>query len=257
MKKGYKYFLVGVFFLVGCGSKTVTGPQGPQGNPGPNTIQISLQNGVSPTASYFGETDTWIDSGNVGVSQFGTTYRRVKVGATSSNLPSAVYSRVLFQWNISSIPVNATIETAVVELTTQTTTNIGSLPVTLGIHDLNPNLLSGGCTWTTGATWNSYNGTLGWFNCDGDSNGNTQEFGMYLTPALSSYTFTNAFNGVSKVVEYKIPASTVQNWIAGNNGGLILVSEGEFQSVQTANVDFYPYNASTPTNSPQLIVTYE
>lgn len=246
--------LVGLF-LNGCeNEKTVTGPQGsqgPSGNPGPNTIQASFQNGLYPVETYSGETDTWLDNENGTTSEYLTTYRRVSAGGDSP-----LYSRTLVKFDVSALPANATVETVRLLMTTVSSSSLGSSSVTVGLHDMNPSLYAGSCIWTTAATWDSYNGSLtGWSNCDGDST--YDDTGMYQTPALSTVVFNSSYSGVSKVVEFSIPASVVQGWVGGINNGLVLISEGEFQSVPSANVDFYPYNAATATDSPELIVTYE
>jgi hypothetical protein len=239
-----------------CNTKTVTGPTGPKGDPGPNTFQIALQNGVFPTASYAGETDTWLASSAPTVSQYSTSYRRVQVGATVDNDPGSNYSRVLLKFDISSIPVNANIETAAVLLTTVSTSNLGSSFVTIGIHELASSLYPT-CVWNTNATWGEFDGATGWYTCDGDSQSNVTESGMYNHTTLSSIICDSTFTSSTKVIEFKIPPSVVQSWVAGTNDGLILVSEGEFQNVPAANVDFCAYNDSTPTNRPELLVTYE
>jgi hypothetical protein len=248
-------FLLVVLTLTGCGNqKTVTGPTGPQGPPGPDDIQVSLQNGVFPSVSYNGELDTWLDSANTATPQSGTSYRRVKVGSTVAIAdPGNNYGRVILRFDISTIPINATVSTVRLLMTTETSTNLGSSSVTVGLHNLSSSL-SGGCSWTSSATWDLY-GTNGWNICDGDTS--LGQKGMYDATALSTVVFNSSYTGASKVVEYAIPASVVQSWISGSNLGLVLVSEGEFQSVSAANVDFYPYNSVTATNSPQLIVTYK
>ena len=250
MKINSALIILGVFVLSGCGDKTVTGPQGPQGNPGPNTIQASFQNGLFPTASYAGETDTWLDGANISTAQYSTSYRRVKVGSGANQ-----YGRVLVKFDVTAIPFNATIETARLLLTTESSTALGSSSVTVGLHDMTASLYTGGCIWNTLATWAGYNGASPWSNCDSDSTPGQQ--GLYQSPALSTVTFNSVYSSTTKVVEYSIPASIVSSWVSGTNNGLVLISEGEFQNVSTANVDFYPYNASTATNCPQLIVTYE
>ncbi len=253
------YKEIGVLLLIltlaGCGDqKTVTGPTGPQGPPGPDDIQVSLQNGVFPSASYSGELDTWLDSANAGTPQNGASYRRVKVGSTVSlTEPGLNYGRVILRFDISSIPVNAIVSTVRLLMTTESSTNLGSSSVTVGLHTLSSSL-SGGCSWTSSATWDLY-GTGSWSNCDSDTSDGQK--GMYDSTTLSTVVFNSSYTGVSKVIEYAIPASVVQGWISGSNLGLVLVSEGEFQSVPAANVDFYPFNSVTATNNPQLVVTYE
>lgn len=255
MKKKITLFLAVILLGVGCGKNdSTTGPTGPTGPPGPIVTQASLQNGVFPTGSYNGELDTWLDSANTVTPQNSTSYRRVKVGNTINvSEPSNNYSRVLFRFDVSSIPVNATIEEAKLLLTTESTTNLGSSSVTVGLHSL-VSSLSSGCSWTSSATW-SLAGASAWDTCDGDSSDGQK--GIYNSTPLSTFVFNSTFTGLSKVVEYDVPVSVVQGWINGSNSGLILISEGEFQSVAAANVDFYPYNDATVTNHPQLIISYE
>jgi hypothetical protein len=254
MKKSMLAVGLILFFAAGCGKNGSMGNTGPTGPAGPIVVQADLQNGVFPTASYNGELDTWLDSANTATPQIGTAYRRIKVGSTiASTDPSDNYSRAVFRFDISSIPVNATIEEARLLLKTESSTNLGSSSVTIGIHTL-ASSLSGGCSWTSPATWDQY-GAGSWSNCDGDSSPGQKS--IYDPNPLSTVVFNSTFTGSSKVVEYEVPASVVEGWIAGTNNGLILVSEGEFQSVPAANVDFYPYNDATATNRPQLIVTYE
>jgi hypothetical protein len=248
-------FCLILLIAAGCGKNGSMGNTGPTGPAGPIVVQSNLQNGIFPTSSYNGELDTWLDSANVTIPQNGTSYRRVKVGYTASSTdPFDDFSRAVFRFDVSSIPVNATIEEVRLLLTTESSTNLGSSSVTIGLHTLAPSL-SSGCTWTSSATWNTYSYPSGFNNCDGDSS--IGQKGIYDPTPLSTVVFDSTFTGTSKVVEYEFPASVVEGWITGTNNGLILVSEGEFQSVAAANVDFYPYNDATATNRPQLIITYE
>ena len=254
MKKSILGLSLVLFLAAGCGKNGSMGDTGPTGPAGPIVVQANLQNGAFPTASYNGELDTWLDSANTTTPQNGTSYRRVKVGGTgSASNPSGDYSRAIFRFDVSPIPVNATIEEVRLLLTTETSTNLGSSSVMVGLHTL-VSSLSSGCSWTSSATWSLY-GSRAWDVCDGDSSIGQQ--GIFNSTPLATVVFDSSFSGASKVVEYEVPASVVEGWITGTNNGLILVSEGEFQSVPAANVDFYPYNDATATNRPQLIVTYK
>lgn len=240
-------FISGVT-IFGCGKDGSTGPAGAQGPPAAPSFEAVIQNGVYQNGAYTGEIDTWLDAGANTTSESSTGYRRVMVGANLTN-----YSRVINRFDVSSIPSNATVLKATLELTTMSSTSIGASPVTVGLHSFVSTMYPG-CLWTLPASWVLYNGIGSWSACSGDSS--VQQEGYINNPALSTVVFTNSINGVSKVYEWSIPTSTVQSWIAGTNEGLILKSEGEF-SEPTANVDFYPYNSTTATNNPILIVDYQ
>src|SRR4029077_5075452 len=122
--------------------------------------------------------------------------------------------------------VNAQVLTAQVVLTTMSSTNIVTPQVTVGVHDLASTLLSGGCLWTPSATWLFYSGSSNWTVCDGD-NSLGQE-GWINSTTLDSVAFSSAINGKSYPYRWNIPASVIQNWITGNNNGLVFKSESEF-----------------------------
>ena len=209
------FSLLSSFILAGCtGSQGPAGPTGGSGTPAANTFQATFQNGVYPDSSYSGEIDTWLDGGNASTSNNGNSYRRIKTGATYTN-----YGRLLVKFDISTIPVNVSVISAEVILQTQTTTSVSSTPVTVGVHDLASSLIPS-CIWTLTATWNQYNGSNGWNACDSDATVGQQ--GMLNPTVLSSTTFTNAINGLSKPYRWTITPSVVSNWLAGKNNGLVL-----------------------------------
>ena len=234
--------------IFGCGKDGATGPAGAQGSPAAPSFEAVIQNGVYQNGTYTGEIDDWLNAGTNTTSGSSSTYRRVMVGTNLTN-----YSRVINRFDVSSIPANATVLKATLELTTMSSTNVGASPVTIGVHNFASSMYPG-CLWTLSASWVLYNGIGSWSGCSGDTT--PQQEGYISIPALSTVVFTNSINGLSKVYEWSIPTSTVQSWIAGTNEGLVLKSEGEF-SEPTANVDFYPYNSTTATNNPILIVDYQ
>lgn len=238
--------------VVICGCTGQTGPSGPSGSsgsPAPYTFQTTFQNGVFPTSSYSGEIDTWVDASQQSTVLSGDAFRRIKTGSTSTN-----YGRVLLKFDVTSIPVNATIVSAEVQLKTITTTNIGSSSVTVGAHDLPTTLYTGGCIWGLTATWLQYGSSSGWNTCDGDTSGN--QLGYFNNVPLSTVVLTNSLNSSSSLFEWSIPSSTVKTWINGKNNGLVFRSEGEFNE-GVSSIDFYPYNDPTASNHAVLIVTYQ
>ena len=135
-----------------------------------------------------------------------------------------------------SIPVNASVVSAELLLTTETTTNVGSSPVTVGLHNFSASTLAA-CTWILQATWTT-TGSKGWNLCD-QRQSQGQE-GFINPTTISTVVFTSANNNKSQVFKWSIDPSIVQAWIAGTyNNGLILKSEGEFGEPHLT-VDFFP-----------------
>ncbi len=248
-----KYFfavMACLIFVWGC-SQTAgpSGPKGPSGNPAPNSFQAVFQNGVFPTSSYAGEIDTWADGGQQATVLGGNAFRRIKTGSGAS-----AYGRVLLKFDVTSIPVNAQVISAEVQMKTMNTTNIGSNPVTVGVHDLPVSIYTGGCIWSLTATWTEYGSSNVWFSCDGDSSGSQLSF--FNNTPLNTVSLTNSINSTSALYAWTIPASTIQTWISGKNNGLVLRSEGEFTE-SVSSIDFYPYNDATASNHATLLVTYQ
>jgi hypothetical protein len=240
--------LVCMASFLGCTGKQ--GPAGPAGTNGatpPNNLESSFQNGVNPNSGYNGELDTWV-SGESGASEDATPYLEVNTGASITN-----YARTLLNFNVSSLPTNATVISAQVWLKLESATTVGSSPVTIGLHNFAADTFSG-CHWLEGATWFTTGGT-GWNNCTGDAS--VSQLGYINPTTMSMVVFTSAVNGTSNVYKWDVSPSVVQSWLtsATNNIGLILKSEGEFGET-TSSVGFYPYNAATG-DSPLLIVSYQ
>lgn len=235
-----------IFYLIITGCNGKNGTTGPAGSSAVNAVQISFQNGVYPTSSYSGELDTWLNAG--AGSMDASPYLEINTGAVVAD-----YGRILVYFDISAIPVNATIVAADLLLTTETATNVGSSAITIGLHNLASDT-DLGCHWTEQATW-STTPLSAWGQCTGD---NTAQQEGYINPTtMSTVVLTSANNGLSQIFKWSITPSVVQSWLAStvNNNGLILKSEGEFGETPSS-VGFYPYNGTTG-NGAQLIVQYE
>ncbi len=250
-----RFILLGVVCLLflGCDGKNGTnganGSQGPTGPAGPTVFQASFQNGVFPTSSYTGQIDTWINGGASTTSENSAPALEITTGTSYTN-----YARILIRFDVSSVPVNAQIISAELILKSETQTNIGTNPVTVGLHDLASSLLPT-CVWTAGADWVTYNASNGWNSCDGDSSGG--QLGLINPTTVSTVVLSSSANGQSNFYRWTIASSMVQNWLAGNNNGIILKSEGEFNESPSSLVRFFPYNDSTASNHPQLVLTYQ
>src|SRR5208282_6538430 len=104
--------------LPACTGKT--GPAGPNGSNGttaPNTFEAVFQNGGSPSVSYTGELDTWLNGGAYTTVENASPYLEINTGNTFMD-----YSRILVRFNVSTLPVNANIVSAELLLTTETQT---------------------------------------------------------------------------------------------------------------------------------------
>ncbi len=238
-------FLMAV--LMGCTGKE--GPAGPSGTSGAQTFQATFQNGVFPTSSYSGELDTWL-LGNSNATENASPYLEVNSGVALAN-----YARTILQFDISSLPVNATIVSAEVCLKLESATNVGSSPATIGLHNLASSTFSG-CHWAFNASWTS-TGLTGWSACTGDYS--ADQLGYINPTTMSTVVLTSAVNGTSKVYKWNIDPAVVQSWLtsATNNNGLILKNEGEFSDTSSNSVGFYPYNDATATNHPLLVIAYQ
>ena len=255
MKKYLGLFLAGIIILTGMGCGTKAGPIGPQGSTGasgPEGFEVSFQDGISPSASYAGTSNTWLDASNPLTSHSGPASLRVAVGALSAN-----YGRVLIKFDLSSLPQNAKILTAALLLKTQTTTNLSSgVTYSIGVNDMDvPAMVSGGCTWTASlANWNFY-GAGTWGTCVTTPGAGFFRGYNFVAAPMDTVTFTSAANGTSKVYGWNLTPSVVQAWISGPNDGLVIGSNSD-SGEQTGNIDFYPNADSTATNRPQLIISY-
>lgn len=250
MKKQILVSVLGTgIFIYGCtGQKGPAGPAGITGAPSPLTFQTSFQNGVYPNSSYSGELDTWLNGGS-GSAMNASPYLEVNTGSGSG-----AYGRILTKFDVSFLPTNITVISAQLWLKLESATNVGSSPVTIGLHNLAVSTFSA-CHWLSNATWVS-DGSGGWNLCTGD--GSSGQEGYINPTTMSTVVLSSAVNGTSSFYKWNIDPSVVQSWLTSvvNNNGLILKSEGEFGE-GTSSVGFYPYNDATAANHAVLIVTYQ
>ena len=235
--------------LPACTGKT--GPAGPNGSNGTsasNTYQAILQNSVFPTSSYSGELDTWLSGGDYQSGENASPYLELNTSNAINNC-----SRILIRFDVSSIPVNASVVSSELLLTSETATVVGTNPVKVGLHNLASDTFAG-CRWRSDAAWMAWTQSNEWNACTGDSS--LQQEGYINPTTISTVVFTSANNSQSQVFKWSIDPTIVQAWVAGTyNNGLILKSEGEFGE-PTSAVDFYPYTDTTG-KAAQLIVEYQ
>ncbi len=180
--------------------------------------------------------------------EIASPYLELNTGSAYSD-----YSRILIRFNVSTLPLNASIVSAELLLTTETQTTVSSSPITIGLHNLANDTFSA-CNWLFNANWGGWSGSQSWNLCTGDT---TPQQEGYINPTtISTVVFTSANNSKSQVFKWSIDPTIVQAWVAGTyNNGLILKSEGEFGE-PTSAVDFYPYTDTTG-KAAQLIVEYQ
>src|SRR5258708_2278422 len=159
---------IALFFLIvilaGCaGKQGPVGPTGSQGGPGADDFEMTFQDGVFPTSSYAGTTNTWVDAANPTTAHSGAASLRATMGSAAS-----AYGRVLLKFDLSTMPQNAVVLKAALFLKTEATTSLsGGVTYLIGVNDMDvPAMVSGGCLWNLGANWNFYNGSGSWSTCN-------------------------------------------------------------------------------------------
>jgi len=172
--------------------------------------------------------DTYIRSSSSRVNNNYSTDNPLKVKGTSGDL-----KRALLFFDISSIPANAIVDSAMFSLYCN---NNNSTVDLLGVYRLTR-------AWTnTGATWNRYDGTNNWTTAGGDFNATARATAY---PAFSS-AFTN----------WNIK-SLVQEWVGGtyvNHGVLVRRTVENVSS--SKDVQFRSIEQSGTSQDPKLFIRY-
>lgn len=154
------------------------------------------------------------------------------------NTVSGAIYRSLIKFDLSSIPTNAVVSSAVLSLycTTDRASNARTYRVFRTLR-----------AWTeAGVTWNKYDGTNNWGAVGG----------FDATDCEQTDIGTRDFTATETVNEYKdfpLTASAVQAMIDGSftNNGFLL-------KVDTENNDGYYFSSSeAPSNTPKLVITYD
>jgi RHS repeat-associated protein len=178
---------------------------------------------IDPTFIVGDLQDCYINAGLPTTSFCGQT--SLNAGFDGSNA-----SRALLQFNLSAIPTTNTVVSAkfFLFLGSATTSNATSLALYQLTH-----------TWTTGATWNTYDGTNAWTTAGGDFNGTAAATTNGIATINTWYTWS--------------PTALVQGWVNGSiaNDGLILKEPTE----NITNV--LSFNSATGTNPPYLQVVHQ
>jgi len=231
------------------------GPAGPTGPPGTGIqdFNATFKEGTLPYSGWTGTLFHWVDA-SAPTSVPGTGEIVLKSGATLS-----AFSRGLLKFNVSgAIPSNATISGAVLQLTTKTATSLPSGSHILGVHNASiPAMASGGCSWTSGASWDDYNGSISWGFCTGAGNPSFTRGVHYVNTAMDTLSVNSTtVNGNTVLLAWNLDTAVVQDWVANpsNNLGMALSFETE-TGLTSGNITFWD-NTGSDLQKPTLVVNY-
>ena len=239
-----------VLILVGC-EKGPAGPTGPQGPPGAGTPAYSLvfENGVYPDTGYLGADPHWLDGSNPNTAQ-GTGEIRVATGTTTANVALG-----LIRFDLSyAVPINATITSASLQLTTKTTTLLPSGSYVFGVHQVIPPP-AGQVPWNDASTWNVVVAPFGW---NGGSSSPIAAGVDYNSTPIDTVTVTSGqVNSTQVLLAWNINPSLVQVWknTGNNNFGLLISPEPETNGTLSGFISFWD-NTGTNQQKPKMLVTY-
>ncbi len=195
------------------------------------TMSVSFQDGIAPSPAYNGTSDAFIQE-FAPDTNFGLASTIQVDGDEPSG--SATDMNIVLGWDISSIPVNATVVSADIQLVV---TNVSSGPYECY------SLLS---AWNqTQVTWNSASSGVPWSTpgAASASDRGTQIACSISAPSTGPLTVNLTTDGLA----------LVESWIAnpGSNHGLIIANPS------TSNgADFHSSESATTMARPRLNVTY-
>ncbi|MWC29647.1 DNRLRE domain-containing protein [Paenibacillus sp. MMS18-CY102] len=198
----------------------------------PVTTAVSFQDGVAPSASYAGTTDTHIMQ-NAATVNYGTATALMVDGDEPSGSTSDVSA--LLKWDVSSIPSGSTVTDA--KITINVTDKSSS---TYSFYEMKR-------SWVElQANWNQYAAGSSWqtAGAKGTLDLGSTSLGAITATATGSYTVTLNAAGIG----------IVQGWIANsaNNKGVIISN-----SSNTDGLDFSSSEAPTASQRPKLTITYQ
>ncbi len=243
-------FLMSYLLLTGC-EKGPAGPTGPQGPSGTGTPAYSAQfeNGVYPDSSYSGSDTHWLDGANSNTAQ-GTGEIKVATGITTSNVALG-----LIRFDLSyAVPINATITSASIQLTTKTTTSLSSGTYVIGVHQVIPPP-AGQVPWNDASTWNVVVAPFGW---NGGSSSAITAGADYNSTSIDAVTVTSVqVNSTQVLLAWNLNPSVAQVWASAsnNNYGVLISPEPETSGTLSGFISFWD-DTGTNQQKPKMLVTY-
>lgn len=189
-------------------------------------VTVSFQDGVAPTSSYAGTTDSSIKQG-AATTNFGTVTSLEADGDDGGGVDKAA----LVRWALSGIPAGSVVQSASVTMRI-----IDPTPNTYNVYGLLRSWTESQVTWQNAATGSPW-ATAG-------AMGATDRGALVGTVTGSAGTTTITLNSAG--------VARVQSWVdGGTNAGLIIA-----HTTNTNGIDFASSESATLANRPRLTITY-
>lgn len=235
---------------LGC-SNGASGPTGPQGSSGTGIPAYSAQfeNSVYPDTSYAGCDAHWLD-GSVPNTAQGTGEIKVATGITTANVALG-----LIRFDLSyAVPVNATITSASLQMTTKTTTSLSNGTYVFGVHQVIVPPV-GNVPWNDASAWNVLVAPYGWNG--GSSSPVTAGVDYTSSPIDTVMVTSTQVNSTQVLLGWNITPSLAQVWVnaSNNNYGILISPEPETSVSLSGFISFWD-NTGTTQQKPKMLVTY-
>ncbi|WP_257460851.1 DNRLRE domain-containing protein [Archangium lipolyticum] len=223
--------------VIACGGPGLPSPGGPddvtvgEGALAPD-VTVSFQRGVSPSSSYAGVTDTWLQETAPSTNAGGDTVLRMD---RDSPAGTGLSANALLRFDLSAIPSNATVRSVTLTFTVTNRTSGEGFFLYAASRD-----------WSESqATWTRATSTTTWSapGARGAADRGATVLGTILPTVTGTYSVTLGAEGLAAVQAWvKNPAS---------NRGFVLDADTNMDGLDVASSE-----ATTLAQRPQLTVTY-
>lgn len=195
-------------------------------------VTVSFQRGVSPSSTYTGVSDTWLQEGLPSTNAGADTVLRMDRDYPGA---SGLSANALLRFDVRSIPAGATVRSV------KLTVNVTNRTSGEGFF-----LHAAGRDWSEAqATWARATSTVTWTTpgARGATDRGASELGTLLPAVTGPYTVTLGAEGIA----------AVQAWVdnPASNRGFVLDANTNMDGLDLASSE-----ATTPVQRPQLTVTY-